>query len=121
MSKEAVFKLDYSCGRQGDLDGVFIATLEQVDVLVEEGIEIYFGEVLGKHSEIYGPIDDGEIIFITDDEKVVKLMLQYDLTMGHNPFNYTSINFDYESYGIEDEDDEIGTLVNKIIEKRKEK
>lgn len=36
--------------RHGELDGIFFATQEEIDGVV--GSRIYFGEVLGKHSEV---------------------------------------------------------------------
>ncbi len=42
-------KLDF--GRMGQLGGLFLATEAEIDSII--GKEIYFGEVLGKHSEVY--------------------------------------------------------------------
>ena len=66
---EKLWKFHWDCGRQGDLDGVFIATEEEVQSLV--GQEVYFGEVLGKHSEVYGTIEQGEITMITNNAEAV--------------------------------------------------
>lgn len=49
---KAIYKLNADYGRNGNLTGVFIAEKEHVAVLLENKIEVYFGEVLGKHSEI---------------------------------------------------------------------
>lgn len=51
---KALFKMDFDCGRMGNLEGVFIADTEDVEYLVNNKISVYFGEVLGKHSEISG-------------------------------------------------------------------
>ncbi len=108
---KAVFKFNFDCGRQGELEGVFISTQEKVDILMEKEIEVYFGEVLGKHSEIYGTIDKGEIEFISDNEEVVNIIEEYGLTSGYNPFNYTSIH-----YEIEGEEDITDMSIDKIVE-----
>ena len=34
------------------------------------GKQIYFGEIEGKHSEVYGTLDDGEVTIVEDREKV---------------------------------------------------
>lgn len=47
---KAIYKMDCDCGRMGSLQGVFIAEKEHVTVLLKKKIEVYFGEVLGKHS-----------------------------------------------------------------------
>lgn len=44
------FYLD--CGRMGDLDGLFIADSAEVDRVIRHNAYAYFGEVLGKHSEV---------------------------------------------------------------------
>jgi hypothetical protein len=49
---KAIYRMDIDCGRNGNLTGVFIADKDHVKILLEKKIEIYFGEVLGKHSEI---------------------------------------------------------------------
>ena len=51
---KALFKMDFDCGRMGNLEGVFITDTEDVEYLVNNKISVYFGEVLGKHSEISG-------------------------------------------------------------------
>lgn len=44
---KALFKMDFDCGRMGNLEGVFIADTEDVEYLVNNKISVYFGEVLG--------------------------------------------------------------------------
>lgn len=88
MSKKALFRFYADCGRQGDLEGVFISTKEMVNKLIDSKIEVYFGEVLGKHSEVYGSIEKKEIEFLTDDEVAVEVVSKYKLETGYNPFDY---------------------------------
>ncbi|MDV4026187.1 hypothetical protein CMT52_17795 [Elizabethkingia anophelis] len=112
---KAVYKLNFDCGRAGELNGIFIATKKQVEKLIESGVEVYFGEVLGKHSEIYGPVEENEIQMITDESNVVEVIEKYGLENGYNPFDEPSINFDYESIGLE-EDCSVLEIVDKLIE-----
>ena len=91
--KKAVYKFHADCGRMGELEGVFISTKQKVDKLIESKIEVYFGEVLGKHSEIYGAIEKEDITFVSDNENVVKVIEENGLTSGFNPFWYEAINF----------------------------
>ena len=86
---KALFKMNFDCGRMGDLEGVFVADTEDVEYLVNNKISVYFGEVLGKHSEISGCVAESEIKQITTDEKVIKVVEDYDLQSGYNPFDYT--------------------------------
>lgn len=82
-----IFRFDWDCGRNGDLEGIFIATQEEVDNLI--GQTVYFGEVLGKHSDVYGEIEAGEITLLTDDQDFIEKALEYNiLPTGYNPFDY---------------------------------
>lgn len=81
--------MDFDCGRMGNLEGVFIADTEDVEYLVNSKICVYFGEVLGKHSEISGCVAESEIKQITTDENVIKIVEEYGLNSGYNPFEYT--------------------------------
>lgn len=116
-SKKAIFKFNFDCGRQGELEGVLVSTKEKVDTLVKSEMEVYFGEVLGKHSEVVGPIDEGELIFVSDKEDVVRAVEEYGLTSGYNPFDYEVMSFEYggEYY----EDMNVGDIVEDIIKNKK--
>ncbi len=86
----ALYKMNFDCGRMGCLEGTFIADTEDVEYLTNNKISVYFGEVLGKHSEIFGYIDKSEIEQITTDENVIKIVEKYNLETGYNPF-YNSL------------------------------
>jgi hypothetical protein len=82
-----LFKFLWDCG-YGNVEGLFVSTKEEVDNLI--GKNVYFGEILGKHSEVYGTIQEGEITKIDLDtetvEKVSKIL--GEIWSGYNPFNY---------------------------------
>lgn len=85
---KALYRLKFDCGRQGCLEGVFVADTEDVKFLVENQVSVYFGEVLGKHSEIYGPVEQKEIELITTEANVIEVVEKYGLSTGDNPFGY---------------------------------
>lgn len=87
---KAIYKYVGDFGRQGMLEGVFVAEVEIMDGLVESDVEVYYGEALGKHSEIYGSIDYSELTQVTTDSKMVELFELYDLSSGVNPLNYST-------------------------------
>lgn len=93
---KALFKMNFDCGRMGNLEGVFVADIEDVECLVNNKICVYFGEVLGKHSEIYGCVAESEIKQITADENVIKVVEEYGLDSGYNPFEYTLLTSEME-------------------------
>ena len=82
-----LYKFYWDCGRQGDLTGVFIATDDEIKNAL--GKQAWFGEILGKHSEIYGDLDEKDLTILTDDqdffEKFEKLVGK---STGYNPLNY---------------------------------
>lgn len=72
----------------GTIEGLFIATEDQVDEVVGE--EIYFGSVLGEHSEISGLLFEEDVRVVSEDPYVIALLeSRYGRTIsGHNPLEY---------------------------------
>jgi hypothetical protein len=83
--KKALFKFNVDL-RGGCLKGLFIATQEEVDAII--GKTVYFGEVIGKHTDYFRDIEEADIIKITDDETVIAKVEMYDLDIGYNPLDY---------------------------------
>ncbi len=83
---QKLYKFHWDCGRNGDLDGVFIAEPEEIEALI--GKEIYFGEVLGKHSEIHGTLEADDLEVLTDDQDFINKAFEYKLVIGFNPLDY---------------------------------
>jgi len=106
---KAIFKLNVDCGRMGDLEGLFVAEKDHVEKLINDGIEVYFGEVLGKHSEICGAIEQKEITLVSDSVEAIQVIESLGLESGYNPFDYTAIN-------VEDDEDDLTVL--EIVVKR---
>jgi hypothetical protein len=64
------FEMDY--GRQGSLEGLFIA--DEADYRRMIGKEVYFGEVLGKHSEVFDDMSEEYFEVLELPEDVVNLL-----------------------------------------------
>jgi len=97
-----LYQFFWDCGRSGDLDGLFIATKEQVESVM--GSDVYFGEVLGKHSEIYGTLDAGDITLISDDQD--KVLWLRGLMKGNNISGFNPLDYIEESAEEEELEDE---------------
>lgn len=108
--KKGIYRLNFDCGRSGELKGIFVDTDIRVSKAIECGVHVYFGEVLGKHSEVTGPIEQDDIELITQDENAVSIFEQHNLQTGFNPFNYSHVGFEQE----EDDLTEIETLGNVV-------
>jgi hypothetical protein len=83
-----LWKFYANCGRQGKLEGLFVATKEEIKNII--GSYAYFGEVLGKHSEICGNIEKHEIKKVNLDSKIVEEVSKIlgDTWSGFNPIKY---------------------------------
>jgi len=97
MDKNILWKFKWDCGREGYLKGLFIAPKSEVESIV--GKEIYFGEALGKHSEIFGELESSDLEQVDASDGLIKELEElFGTTVsGYNPLEYV-----YE----EDEDDE---------------
>lgn len=87
---ENLYEFNCDCGRMGSLKGRFLATPEEVKAII--GKYVVFGEVLGKHSDISGEIEENEIKLITDNQEFLSMVkkLNIDLESGIDPIsNYT--------------------------------
>ncbi len=112
--KKGIYKLSFDCGRMGELNGVFVDTDIRVAKLIESGVDVYFGEVLGKHSEIFGPIEQRDIKLVTEDETTVKAFEENNLENGFNPFDYTHIGFEKE--GVDTDDMLISDVIDLLLQ-----
>lgn len=112
---EAIYKLNVDCGRNGDLYGVFIAQKEHVKALVEKEIEVYFGEVLGKHSEISGALDNKMLEMVSSDPNDVAVVRRLRLEHGHNPLEYACSQGQAKEYGLEGYDNTVLDLIEHIL------
>ncbi len=83
-----LYSFYWDCGRMGNLEGLFIA--EESDVQNIIGKEVYFGEVLGKHSEVSGVVDKEDIEVVSEDQEKVEWLenLLGSTVSGYNPLAY---------------------------------
>lgn len=102
---KVIVEFFWDCGRMGDLSGLFICDKQNLKFI--EGKEVYFGEVLGKHSEISGTISADDFVIKTEDQEFIQKFIEImgdgtysvesDSTFtisGYNPFDYIDISED---------------------------
>jgi len=87
---QGIYHFEWDCGRSGNLEGWFLCDEETIKRVI--GRRLYFGEVLGKHSEIYGELSNDDIHLISDKLEdvaafthVTKLIGK---SLGWNPLQY---------------------------------
>lgn len=85
-----LYRFWWDCGRQGHVEGVFAEDSETVENLI--GREVYFGEILGKHSDINGPLESGDLTVLCEDKDFIQKAIEYKLVpIGYNPLDYIEI------------------------------
>lgn len=81
----------WDCGRSGNVDGIF--TCDQETLETAYGKDIYFGEILGKHSEVFGVLEKKDITILSEDQDFIN---KFEATLGsgtlsgYNPLEYIS-------------------------------
>lgn len=96
-----LYRFEFDCGRMGVVESIFAATEEKVSKVF--GKKVYFGEILGKHSEIFCTVEPEMITLLTDDSRFVQKLVDImdDKTIsGYNPLEYIDWE-EEEEYGIE--------------------
>ena len=80
-----LYRFFVDCGRMGHLEGLFIAHPKELEEAY--GHTLYFGEVLGKHSEVIVDFDEEDIELVSKDVSKVKWLqdLLGDTVSGFNP------------------------------------
>lgn len=83
-----LYKFYWDCRRQGDVEGMFIADEQAIKLAM--GQEVYFGEILGKHSEVYGTLEESDITEVKVSDTTIKEMEEIlgSSISGYNPLNY---------------------------------
>lgn len=104
MTQLKLWKFSANYWRMGDVEGLFIATEEEVDKFLDKR-NVCLGEVLGKHSEVDVYFEKGKNLKCLDISEftINELFLALDSRSisGHNPFEslYDSLkctNCDFE-------------------------
>lgn len=103
MNNKLLVRYNVEFGRMGDLEGLFVTTHEEMTNAL--GKQVYWGEVLGKHSEIYHDLQIEELTIVTDDQDFIANLVLYvgsDIS-GFNPIAKIA---EQELENGEEEDDE---------------
>ena len=98
-----LYSFHWDCGRSGDLDGLFVAEEDQVESAI--GKRLYFGEVLGKHSEVGGILEASDLEEVSSEQDKITWLVDLLGTSisGFNPLEYLVEEEDEE----DEEDDSV--------------
>ncbi len=85
-----LYKFHWEVRRMGYVEGMFVATEKEIEDAM--GKNIYFGDILGKHSEIYGVLEKNDLMVLSEDQEFIKKLLEIfnnKFTIsGYNPLAY---------------------------------
>lgn len=83
-----LWRFYWYCGRMGNIEGLFVATEEEIRKAI--GKDVYFGEIFGKYSEIYGTLHENDFEKIDIDPETVEKVTKYlgENWSGYNPLDY---------------------------------
>lgn len=82
-----LYRYNLYCGRMGSIDSVFVADDEEMKKAL--GKRIYFGEVLGKHSEIVDEeFSESSLEVLSEEQSVCDIIEEHIGSTGHCPLNY---------------------------------
>lgn len=101
-SKKKIWKFWAGFGRMGELEGIFVATEEEVEG--SYGQTVHFGEALGKHSDVSVKLEERNFTKVGAYPWFVAEFERRKLASGYNPLNYLN-DEDWD-----DEPDEFETL-----------
>lgn len=88
MEQRYLWRFYWDCGRMGDVESLFVATDSQIKEAL--GKHVYFGEILGKHSEIYGDFEECDVEKIDLDPDTVGTVTAIlgETWSGYNPLKH---------------------------------
>ena len=74
--------------RGGDVEGLFVEDSDVVENAI--GSNVYFGEICGKHSEVYGTLDEEDLTVVSEDQEKISWLVDIlgRSISGYNPFDY---------------------------------
>ena len=87
--EKLLVKYNEDFGRMGNLEGLFVCTQDELDNI--NGQMIHFGEVLGKHSEVYSDETYEHCKVISEDLDLIADLLtvsEHNTICGFNPLDY---------------------------------
>lgn len=95
MSKKLLYKFYWDVGRMGEVESFFIADPNAVKKAI--GRQVYFGEILGKHSEVEGELEEADFEAISDDQEFIAKFEKIIGETGYNPLDCLSEEEEDES------------------------
>lgn len=84
--KKILYRFFAEAERMGELEGLFVSTSKEIDNAV--GKTAYFGEALGKHSDIKVELEASNFQALSDDQDFIAKFEDTVGGSGYNPIDY---------------------------------
>ena len=87
--KKVIVDFGWDCGRMGSVSSTFVCNEDDLNNAI--GSDIYFGEILGKHSEVYGTLNQEDVKIVSDDQDFIikfEKVIGENWSSGYNPLHY---------------------------------
>lgn len=84
-----IYKFFWDCGRMGNVESLFFSEDKEIESAI--GKYVYFGEILGKHSEVYGKLERKDLTILDLPSDVVSQLFEAvknKTISGYNPLDY---------------------------------
>lgn len=85
-SELKLWRFNWDVGRAGVVESVFVAKQSEIDAAL--GSYVFFGEILGKHSDVRGRLDLEDLQVLSEDPALIALFQKHVGGTGHNPLDY---------------------------------
>ena len=104
MTKKVLVSFYYDCGRMGFVDGLFVTDINSLEEVY--GKEVYLGDVLGKHSEVYVDCYKECFKILSEDQEKIKWLVDTVMTGSNTLSGYNPIEYYKDQKQDEDESDD---------------
>lgn len=85
--RRLLYRFCWEVRRGSDIIGMFVS--DEATIKEALGKRVYLGEANGKHSEVYGPLEEADLTVLTDDQAFIVQAEAYGLVpTGWNPLEY---------------------------------
>lgn len=94
---KVIARFYWDCGRSGSVEGLFTTTREALDKAYNQNV--YFGEILGKHSDVSGQLQEEDFTILSEDQDFIEkfeAIVGAGTVSGYNPLDY--MGMDDEEY-----------------------
>ena len=83
-----LYRFCWTQRRGGDVEGLFVEDSDVVENAI--GSDVYFGEICGKHSDVYGTLDEVDLTVVSEDQEKINWLVDIlgRSVSGYNPFDY---------------------------------